>query len=448
MDIHFKIWKFHGGVHPLGNKELSNSEPAERAPLFDRYFIPLQQNIGAPPKWIVAKGDDVKKGQMIAEPTGAVSVPVHAPTSGIIAGFTEMPGATGNYVSCAELVPDGKDEWDTSLEPIQYWRNEDRKLLRKRIVDAGIIGMGGAAFPVHIKLSPPLEKAIDTLIVNGAECEPYLTADHRLMLERADAVIEGAQIAAKILRVDRVFIAVEKNKADAVEALNKAAFASKAKVKIVQLPVRYPQGGEKQLIYALTGRLVASGALPMDVGCVVQNVGTCAAIRDAVVEGHPLVERYVTITGKAAAHPKNLILRIGTTLRQALTYAGGTSGDVAKIILGGPMMGFTQTSLDVPVSKNTSGILLLRPEDTSEYTSGPCIRCGRCVNVCPMRLHPSMLSLMIESEDYEGAARAHVMDCIECGSCAYVCPAKRPLIQHFRRGKAEFKRAGAARKNS
>ena len=325
----------------------------------------------------------MKKGQLIAEPGGFVSAPVHAPTSGTVGDIVEVPGANGGAIPAIEIISDGKDEWGSGLDPIPNWKNTDREILKKRIADAGIVGMGGAAFPTHVKLSPPPEKVIDTLILNGAECEPYLTADHRLMLERTEAVLEGAAIAAKILRVDRVFLGIEENKPDAIAALNEKA--KDYGVTVVPLHVRYPQGGEKQLIYATTGRSVATGGLPMDVGCVVQNVGSCAAIRDAVVEGHPLIERYTTVTGTPVANPGTWILRLGTTVEQALTFAGGVKARTAKVIMGGPMMGFAQTSLGVTVTKNSSGILLLQWKETAEYTSNPCIRCDGLHGV--RRLH-------------------------------------------------------------
>ncbi len=431
-------YRFRGGVHPADGKSLSCAVPTRVAPLLEKYVVPLQQNIGAPPKLIVAKGDAVKKGQLIAEPGGFVSAPLHSPTSGTVGAIVSVPGANGAPLQAVEILSDGKDEWGSGLEPIPDWRNTQRELLKKRIQDAGIVGMGGAAFPTHVKLSPPLEKTIDTLIVNGAECEPYLTADHRLMVEHPERVLEGAAIAAKILKVVRVFVGVEENKPDAIAALQAKVRELNYKIRIVPLRVRYPQGGEKQLIYAITRRMIATGGLPMDVGCVVQNVGTCAAIRDAVVEGRPLIERYATVTGTPVADPGTWLFRIGTPVSKALELAGGVTKKTAKVILGGPMMGFAQCSLDVTVTKNTSGILLMTWSETSGYLSSPCIRCGRCVDACPMKLQPGPLSVLIESEDYAAAERSFVMDCMECGVCTYVCPAKRPLVQHFRRAKAEI----------
>ena len=435
--------KFIGGVHPDDGKALSCEKRIRVAPLLEKYVVPVPQNIGKPPKVIVNKGDLVKKGQLIAEADGFVSVPLHSPTSGTIGETVLIPGAVGTMIPAIEIISDGQDEWGSPLEPIPDWKNTDREILKKRICDAGIIGMGGAAFPSHVKLSPPPEKVIDTLILNGAECEPYLTADHRLMLEHPDCVLEGAAIAAKILRVDRVFVGIEENKQNAIDAMKKNA--GKYGIKIVPLRVRYPQGAEKQLIMAITGRHVVAGGLPMDVGCVVQNVGTCAAIRAAVVEGHPLIERMTTITGSPVKDPCTWQLRIGTPVAEALKLAGGIVAPAAKLILGGPMMGFAQATLDGSVAKNSSGILLLQADETGQYTSNPCIRCGRCVDACPMRLLPGPISVLVESEKYDQAEQAFVMDCVECGACSYVCPANRPLIQHFRRAKAEInalRRAG------
>ncbi|MBR4884187.1 MAG: electron transport complex subunit RsxC [Lentisphaeria bacterium] len=435
--------KFIGGVHPDDGKALSCEKPIRIAPLLEKYIVPIPQNIGKPPKVIVNKGDLVKKGQLIAEADGFVSVPLHAPTSGTVGETVLIPGAVGTMIPAVEIISDGQDEWGSALEPIPDWKNTDREILKKRIFDAGIIGMGGAAFPSHVKLSPPPEKVIDTLILNGAECEPYLTADHRLMLEHPNDVLEGAAIAAKILKVNRVFVGIEENKQNAIDAMKE--IAGKYGIKIVPLRVRYPQGAEKQLIMAITGRHVVAGGLPMDVGCVVQNVGTCAAIRAAVVEGHPLIERMTTITGSPVKDPCTWQLRIGTPVAEALKMAGGVIAPAAKLILGGPMMGFAQATLDGSVAKNSSGILLLQAEETGQYTSNPCIRCGRCVDACPMRLLPGPISVLVESEKYDQAEQAFVMDCVECGACSYVCPANRPLIQHFRRAKAEInalRRAG------
>ncbi len=425
---------FRGGVHPKEGKELSCKKPIQTAPLMEKYFVILHQHIGAPPKLLVKTGDEVKKGQMLAETGGFVSAPVHAPTSGKIK-MVDCPGPAGTNVKTVELTADGKDEWADSVQHDPNWKDLTGNDIKRRIADAGIVGMGGAAFPTFVKLSPPSDKKIDTLILNGAECEPYLTADHRLMLEEPERIVNGIQLIAKVLNVSNVYVGIENNKPDAIEKLKSSC--EKTNIEVVPLRVRYPQGAEKQLIYAITGREVPSGKLPMDVGCVVQNVGTAAAISDAVIERIPLIERVTTVTGSTVCNPGNWKLRVGTPLRKVLELAGGINKQPAKILLGGPMMGMAQTSLDVPIMKNASGVLLLAKDEIAQFSSHPCIRCGRCVDICPMSLMPGTLSVMIESENFDLAEYTNVMDCIECGSCAYVCPAVRPLVQHMRRGKAE-----------
>lgn len=428
--------KFKGGIHPLEGKELTAGKELRIAPLFDKYIVPVRQNIGAPPTLTVKKGDAVKKGQRIAEPGGFVSVPLHSPVCGTVGDIVEITGVTGASEQAVEIIADGTDEWDTGLDPIPDWVDTEKDVLKKRILDAGIVGMGGAAFPTHVKLSPPPEKNIDTLIVNGAECEPFLTADHRLMLTRTEEALTGIAIAAKILKVSRIFVGVEDNKMDAIEKMAEAA--AKFKITVVPLHVKYPQGAEKQLIYALTGRQVLEGGLPMDVGCVVMNIGTAAAVHDAVVLGHPLIERVTTVTGTPVVDPANYLVRIGTPIRKLLELSGGVKENPAKVIMGGPMMGFAQSNIDVPVAKNSSGVLLMAPEEIEQFEGNPCIRCSRCVKACPMNLLVPTLSTMIEAGEFTMAEHNYVMDCVECGTCAYICPAKRPLVQHFRRAKAEI----------
>lgn len=428
--------KFKGGIHPLEGKELTAGKELRIAPLFDKYIVPVRQSIGAPPTLTVKKGDTVKKGQRIAEPGGFVSVPLHSPVCGTVGDVVEITGITGASEQAVEIIADGTDEWDTGLDPIPNWADTEKDVLKKRILDAGIVGMGGAAFPTHVKLSPPPEKNIDTLIINGAECEPFLTADHRLMLTRTEEALTGIAIAAKILKVSRIFVGVEDNKMDAIEKMTAAA--AKFKITVVPLHVKYPQGAEKQLIYALTGRQVLEGGLPMDVGCVVMNIGTAAAVHDAVVLGHPLIERITTVTGTPVVDPANYLARIGTPIRKLLELSGGVKENPAKVIMGGPMMGFAQSNIDVPVAKNSSGVLLMAPEEIEQFEGNPCIRCSRCVKACPMNLLVPTLSTMIEAGEFAMAEQNYVMDCVECGTCAYICPAKRPLVQHFRRAKAEI----------
>ena len=429
--------KFEGGIHPEGYKELSLHGPIRPVRLLEKYYLVIQQNIGTAPKVIVKKGDIVRKGDLLAEENGFVSVPLHAPTSGTVGGIVDIPGANGTTVQALELIADGLDQWGELLVPMD-WRNTSREDLLKRILACGVVGMGGAAFPTHAKLSPPPERWMDTLIVNGAECEPYLTADDMLMRENARQIVIGALVAAKILRIDTVLIGVEKNKPEAIRMLKEAARPCR-NIQVVPLNVCYPQGGEKQLIYALTGRKVLSGGLPMDVGCVVQNAATFSAIYDAVVEGKPLIERVVTVTGSPVAHCGNFRCLLGTPVRDLLEEAGGVHSPVGKLILGGPMMGFAQYSPDVTVSKNTSGVVLLRTDEVRQFESGPCLSCGRCVESCPMRLLVSTLSKMCENERFDLAQENYVMNCLECGICTYVCPAGRPNVQHFRRAKYEIR---------
>lgn len=435
---------FRGGVYIHQGEELSNQCAIKDAPLLDKYYVALQQHIGAPAKLVVKKGDEVKKGQLIAEAGGFVSAPIHSPTSGKVTAIAMRPGPMGVEIQSVEISSDGKDEWGSPLSPIKDWRATEPSELKKRVGDAGIVGMGGAAFPAFVKLSPPEGKEIDTLILNGAECEPYLTADNRLMIEAPEKILEGAAILAKILGVKNIFIGVEDNKADAIKTLLNRG--DEFGVKTKALRVRYPQGAEKQLIYALTGRRVPNGGLPMEAKCVVQNVGTAAAVYDAVVDGKPLIERITTVTGEPVMNPGNWRFRLGTPVFKALELAGGVKEAPAKVIMGGPMMGFAQTTLDITVMKNSSGILLLSKSDVKQYENRACIRCGKCVDVCPMELMPSTLSSQIENERFDLAEQTHVMSCIECGSCAYVCPSYRPLVQHFRRAKSEI--IAERRKNS
>lgn len=433
----FNISTFRGGIHPENDgKELTRNASIRTAPLFDYYYVALQQNIGAAPKWIVQTGDTVKKGQKIAEADGFVSAPLHAPTSGTVERFEKRTGATGTPVDVMVLKSDMLDE-SCEFLPKLDWKECEPAELKQRISECWIVGMGGAAFPSAVKLTIPEDKKVTDLIINGAECEPYLTADHRLMLECPEKVLIGASIMGRILGIENIHIGVEVNKLDAINTL--IEHNKPYNINLVGLQVQYPQGAEKQLIYAVTKRKVPAGGLPADAGAVVQNVATAVAIAEAVTEGKPLFERITTITGEAVKTPGNWRLRIGTSLVNALELADGITEEPGKIILGGPMMGFAQKSMNSSIQKNSGGLLLLPPSRVVQYGSSPCIRCGRCLTACPMNLNPSYIGTVIENEKFELALNSNVMDCIECGACAYICPAHRPLVQHIRRAKAEIR---------
>ena len=428
----FNQLHFYGGVHPEEGK-VAQASPIAEPPILESYTVPCAQHIGAPAQPVVQKGDKVLRGQLLAKPNGFVSAPVHSPTSGEVVELTTCLGPMGNQIPAIIVKSDGEDKAADPM-PLLDPANSAPDDLKQRVGDAGIVGMGGASFPTLVKLSPPPNKPIDTLILNGVECEPCLTADHRLMLENPDAILAGARSCATILGVKKVMLGIEANKPDAVALMTERA--SKYGIEVHQLKVRYPQGAEKQLIYALTGRVVPSGGLPMDVKCVVQNVGTAAAIGEAVTLGKPLYERVTTVTGTPVVNPGNWRFRVGTFYRDAIRLSGGVKDDVRKIISGGPMMGLSVCSLDIPVMKNTSGILLLSESEIVQYEPHPCIRCGRCNDNCPMGMMPGILSEQIENMRYDLAEEWHVMDCIECGCCSFGCPAHRPLVQHMKRAKA------------
>ncbi len=428
---------FSGGVHPSGNKELAAHKPTVAAAIPKRVIIPLSQHIGAPCKPAVVIGQEVKKGEKIGESGGFVSAPVHASVSGKVVAIGNFPHVLGMDMPSVVIESDGKDEWVSGLKETTDYALLSPDELKKMVSDAGIVGMGGATFPTHVKLSPPKEKPIDVVILNGAECEPYLTSDHRLMLEKPKEIIEGLRILMRILGVKKGYIGIEANKPDAIETMQKTV-AGAADVEVVPVKVKYPQGAEKMLIKAISGRTVPAGGLPMDAGVVVQNVGTAAAIYDAVRYGRPLIERYVTVTGRGVKDPKNFRVRIGTTFSQLIEEAGGLTEDAAKVISGGPMMGMSQYNLEVPVIKGTSGITILPKSEVSTKSYGPCIRCARCIDACPMMLQPSLIGLFIEKGHYEDAKDYNLMDCFECGSCTFVCPANRPMVQWVKRAKREL----------
>lgn len=425
---------FPGGVHPPDEKHWTRAKPVEDAPLPERLFVPLSQHIGAPAKAVVKKGDKVLAGQPLGEPAGFVSVPIHAPTSGTVRSVDLYPHPLGTPQPTVEIEADGDDAWAEEPRGLDDPLGAEPAELRRRILEAGIVGMGGATFPTHVKLSPPPEVSIDAVILNGVECEPYLTADHRLMLEAPDKVLSGLRVFLRIFDLPRGYIGIEENKPDAIDLLGRLARESGG-AEVVPLRLKYPQGAEKQLIYAVLGREVPSGALPMAVGAVVQNVGTAAAVWDAVAAGRPLVERIVTVTGAGVVEPRNLRARVGTPLAHLIQCCGGLQEDVGKVVMGGPMMGLAQYTLEVPVIKGTSGVLCLHRSAARTRPPGPCISCGRCVEACPMGLSPTTICRYVENEMVAEADRWNALDCIECGSCAYVCPAAIPLVHWIRLGK-------------
>ena len=442
-------FKFKGGIHPDYNKELAKDKAIVEMPCPAELVISMSQHLGAPAKCLVKAGDYVVKGQLIGEKNGFISVPVHASASGLVKTVEPRLGAAGGTAPAVVLDTTAPAPADLPTPNCQLpaldWRSATREELLKRVEEAGICGMGGAGFPTAVKLNPPPNKRCEYLILNGAECEPYLTADCRLMMERADRIRVGVEIMRKVLGGPAVRIAVEANKPEAIAALEKAFADIEGNVEIVVLPVLYPQGSEKHQIYATVGRVVPEPpALPIDVGCVVENVGTVAAIADAVEQGKILLSRVTTISGDAVAEPKNVEAPLGTKYADLVAFCGGAKEPPAKVLSGGTMMGFAVSTLAIGTTKTTSGLLLLSKQRVVQYTSQACINCGRCVRACPMNLNPAEISKAVEANDIKAAEDAHVMTCIECGACSFECPAHRAITQHCRRAKASIRARMAA----
>nr|WP_320051309.1 electron transport complex subunit RsxC [uncultured Desulfuromonas sp.] len=426
---------FRGGIHLPGHKRETH-QPIEVCHLPDQLVLPLSQHAGEPAQPCVAVGDRVAKGQCVATAEAEVSAPVHASTSGSVVAIEPRPHPSGKNLPAIVIKPDGEDRWATDLTPLnpQLWSPET---LKQHIRDAGIVGMGGGTFPTHVKLTLMEQHACDTLVINGCECEPWLSGDDRLMVEQGDKVLDGADILRRALGVQRTLIGIEDNKPEAIALLRHASRKFDA-MEIVCVPSKYPQGAEKQLIDVLLGRQVPSGGHPANIGVVVDNVATAAAVSDAVRYGRPLVERVVTIAGPALSTPKNLWVRLGTPLRTLIDQCGGSREEIGKIIVGGPMMGQSQLGLDTPVVKGTTGLLLFGSQDVSLHAAGPCIRCGRCIAACPLHLLPATITAYAERGRFDVALNDGALECMECGCCTYVCPAARPLVQMLRYAKAEI----------
>ncbi len=426
-----------GGVHPPENK-LSADKKIENLPLPKTVFIPVAQHIGAPASPVVKRGDEVKVGQVIAQSSGFVSTNIHSSVSGKVKKVDVSADSSG-YSKQGIFIDVAGDEWmeeiDRTEELVKEF-NLDGSEIVKKIQEAGIVGLGGATFPTHVKLVPPKGMKAEVLLLNGVECEPYLTSDHRLMLEKADEIMVGIQLLMKSLQVNKAVIGIENNKPDAIQLLTEKAKEYQG-VSVVALKVQYPQGGEKQLINAVTGKEVPSGALPIAVGAVVSNVGTAFAVYEAIQKNKPLFERIVTVTGKGVSKPSNFRVRVGTATSELVEAAGGLPENTGKVISGGPMMGRAIPSLDVPVTKGTSGILLMQEEESKRGEVLNCIRCARCVSVCPMGLEPYLLMTLGEKHIFDRAEEERVMDCIECGSCSFTCPSHRPLLDYIRYGKGK-----------
>lgn len=435
---------FHHGVHPDDNKRWTADKPVERVGFAPRLVLPVGQHIGAPARPVVAAGDPVQRGQVIAEPTGFVSTALHSPVTGTVVDVGPHRHPFGHIATAIEIESDAFSD--------QRLLHSDR--IDPNILDAaafaaevqagGLVGLGGAAFPSHVKYSVPKGKRVEHLVINGAECEPFLTCDHRLMVERPEAVLRGIMIVAERLRITDAVIGIERNKQAAVEAL-RAAQGGDGPIRIVPLDVKYPQGAEKMLIYALYGRTVPAGKLPLDIGMVVNNVGTMAAIADLFDQRQPLIERLVTVSGPGIREPANLMVPLGTPVRALIERCGGLKPETQMVVMGGPMMGQPLSSLDVPVLKGTSGILALTAESSGLPVEYPCVRCGRCLEACPAFLNPSRLARLVRA-GRPGQARDdnYLMDCMECGACSYSCPSGIPIVQLIRSAKAELRRKKAS----
>lgn len=426
---------FKHGIHPKYYKELTRDKATEAMPLPKEIIIPLQQHIGAPCKPAVKVKAEVRVGEMVGDSEAFVSSPVHTSVAGVVKKIEPRPHPGGVWINSVVISANEGDQALPQPAEQQGVESLSAEEIRTAVRKAGLVGLGGAGFPTHVKLTPPKDKPIDTVIINGAECEPYLTSDYRMMLEQPADVIYGTKLIMKAVNAQKGFIGIEANKPDAIEELGKLVSAED-QIEIVPLEVKYPQGAEKMLIKAAVNREVPAGGLPMDVSVNVNNASGAVAVARAVRDGVPVIERIVTVTGRGIREPKNVLVRVGTPIKEVIEFCGGFTSSAKKVLIGGPMMGIAQPMLDAPVIKATGGILVLTGDEVSELKPHACIRCGKCVNACPMGLVPSKLGAFIEREMFDKLEDYNVNDCMECGCCVYVCPAKRPMVHWIKVGKA------------
>lgn len=436
-----KTFRF-GGIHP-GADKLTSGMAIRVLPLPSCVTLPVIQHAGAPANIIVKVGDKVKTGSLVAESSGFVSANIHASISGVVTKIEETADVSGYRVLSVEIKREG-DEWVESVSVTPIIKDYTKQDILQKVRDAGIVGMGGASFPTHVKLEIPAGMKVDTLLINGIECEPYLTADHRLMLEKGEEILTGTQFLMQVLGIDRAIIGIEVNKPDAIQLLNDLSKKFKG-ISVEALAMKYPQGSEKQLIQALTGRQVPPGALPASVGVLVNNVATTFAVYEAVTKNKPLIERVVTVTGKSVKLPGNFLVRIGTPVSELIEAAGGLPENTGKVVIGGPMMGKAVANLQIPVTKGMSGIVMVPESEASRQDDIPCIRCAKCVEGCPMKLEPYLLMQLSEKGLWDLAEMNYVTDCMECGSCSFTCPSARPVLDNIRIGKSTVNKNKSAR---
>ncbi len=430
-----KSLTFRGGIHPLGYKEATAHLEVEKAVEPGVVFIPLKQHAGAPCQPLVKVGDRVTVGERIGESDAFISAPVHSSVSGNVKEITKIPDANGGEVQAIVIESDGLNEIHPSIKPIGDIGSLKPEEIVAAVKDAGIVGMGGAVFPTHVKITELKDKKIEYFILNGAECEPYLTADHRLMVENPEDIIYGLRAMMKAKNVSKGIIGIEDNKRDAIESMEKAA-KQYPNIKIVALHTKYPQGASDQLVYACIGREVPAGGSSSEAGVVVNNVATAAEIAKTLRTGMPSIDRITTVAGSAIANPKNLLIKVGVPIKEVIEQCGGYSKTPGKIIMGGPMMGFAQYTDEVVITKGSSGLLIFDEEEARIPEPKQCIRCGKCVEICPVNLQPLQISAYSLNNMMEHAEKYRALDCIECGSCSFICPSKRPLLQSIRVAKA------------